>query len=148
MLHNLSSFNWTLSQACLPIPISILWFDSQSVGAAPSLEVKKSVDDFVLSARGWERKCRLWIPLVAARGNDMRWRLRLLRDYPPAGTEAQWQWSSPPKRPAGTRRWASPQGPSSSIAPSAHAATWGSPEGTASGSPAPLAPAPPGYSCL
>lgn len=91
---------------------------------------------------------RVMAPSGGSQGTDARWRPRLLRDYPPVGTEAQWQWSSPPKKPAGTRRWASPRGPSSSIAPSARAATWGSPEGTASGSPARPAPAPPGYSCL
>lgn len=151
MLHNWSSSLIATalnSKSSLPPhPQNILWFDSQSVGAAPSLEVKKSVDDFVFSARGWE-KMRVMAPSGGSQGDDMRWRPRLLRDYPPAGTEAPWQWSSPPKRPAGTRRWASPRGPSSSIAPSARAATWGSPEGTAFGSPARPAPAPPGCSCL
>lgn len=58
MLHNWSSLIATAlnSKSSLPPhPQNILWFDSQSVGAAPSLEVKKSVDDFVFSARGWEK---------------------------------------------------------------------------------------------
>ncbi len=70
------------------------------------------------------------------------------RGCPQAGTEAQWLWSSLPRRPAGTRRWAAPQHPSSSTAASARAARWGSPGGMASYSLAPPAPAPHGCSCL
>lgn len=61
-----------------------------------------------------------------------------------ADTEALWRWSSPPRRTAGTRRWASHLAPSSSRASSSRAETQGNLVGRACGNPAPPAPAPPG----
>lgn len=135
----------------------ILWFDSQYAIRAASVPVcmkhgSQEVSRWafkIITATGWVRELvesgSLW---WKSQWNDMRWGAAVLKDYPPAGTEAQWQWSSPPKRPAGIQRWASPLGLSSSTAPSAHAGTWDSPEGTASGSLALPAPGPRGCSCL
>lgn len=61
-----------------------------------------------------------------------------------AGTEARWRWNNPPRNPAGTRRWASPLALSSSRLAWAHGGTRDTRQDTASCSPAPPGPTPPG----
>lgn len=61
---------------------------------------------------------------------------------PPAGTEAPWRWSNPPKSPAGTQKWASPRALSSSRSALDHAVIQGTPLGMAFGSHAPPGPTP------
>lgn len=65
-----------------------------------------------------------------------------------AGTEAPWRWSSPPRSPAGTRTWASPQALSSSRSASGRAGIRGTLPDRASCSPAPPGPTPPGSPSL
>lgn len=91
--------------------------------------------------------CLMIVPRMHLRTRAPRhWRtcprLGPVTGSPPAGTEAPWRWSNPPRSPAGTQKWASPQALSSSRSALGHAGIQGTPLGMAFGSHAPPGPTP------